>query len=735
MGFKLNIGQARVLDFIKRFKYILVASGSRCFAKDTLVQTATGHKAIQDIKVGEYVLSTNLKANKQEYKKVLKTFHNSTEQSKQMVILVLKDGRHIDCTQQHEIYKENAFTPAIDIAKRAMESGKWNKRSLSGKQFGKVEDIQLEGYKRRSRDEARTGCQRVPKNNDKERGRQISHDQNASLDSATLDRESREQAGGEPHQQQSSGQSCREFGMGNTPREFKTHDGSGSPNFQQRGKERHGYNDGGPGTSNQERIRSGKRVDAPSMVRTLRSEALRNVRYASGSDMEAREIDYNEIVEIYFYSAKVETFDLCVQDNRNYTVTEDNIIVHNSGKTFIILYAMITIASLFPRSRQLIARKFFSHVKGSIWLDTLPKVLDLCFPRLKDHIKWNNTDYYITLPNGSEIFCVGLDDKQRVDKILGREYLNIFFNECSEISYDSYTTVLSRLAQRCERVNSRGETVQAKNKVFADENPTTAKHWSKVLFVDKKDPESVNKSINNPEEYGFTFIHPSENEANISQDYIKMLENMPPAKRKRFLDGVFAESSANALWDDEIINRYRVSENVPYKRIIVAVDPAVTSTDTSDETGIIAAGISWDNEMYVLDDQTGTYTPNEWANKVVETYNKWNADRVVAEVNQGGEMVEALLRSVAPNIPYSGVWAVRNKVTRAEPLSALYYQGKVHHVGIFTELELEQTGWEAKKGDKSPNRIDSLVWAGADLFPELGINKKMSGSFAKAMRG
>lgn len=406
-----------------------------------------------------------------------------------------------------------------------------------------------------------------------------------------------------------------------------------------------------------------------------------------------------------------------------------------SGKTFIIIYAMIIIATLFPKSRQLIARKHFSHVKGAIWQDTLPKVIDLCFPELKRGIVWNNTDFFITLPNESTIYLVGLDDKTRVDKILGREYLNIFFNECSEIGYDTYTTVLTRLAQKCTRICSKtGKEIEAKNKVFADENPTTAKHFSKILFLDKKDPDT-NAPLKNPEDYGFTFIHPSENAENLSADYITMLENMPPAKRKRFLDGLFAESSQNALWDDEVISRNRVKLAVPFKRIIVAVDPAITATDTSDETGIIVAGICWRNEMYILEDATGTYTPNEWAEKTVEVYNKWEADRVVAEVNQGGDMVEALVRSVSKHIPYKGVWGTRSKMTRAEPVSALYYQNKVHHVGVFPELELEQTGWESKKGDKSPNRIDALVWAAADLFPELNVNKSATGNFASAMQG
>lgn len=409
-----------------------------------------------------------------------------------------------------------------------------------------------------------------------------------------------------------------------------------------------------------------------------------------------------------------------------------------SGKTFIIIYAMIVIGSLFPESRQLIIRKHFSHAKGSIWMDTLPKVLSLCFPQLSPHIKWNNTDFFITLPNGSEIWIAGADDKERVDKILGREYLNIFFNECSEIVYDTYTTILSRLAQKCTRICPKtGRTIEAKNKVFADENPTTAKHWSKILFIDKCDPSSKGGKhpISNPEEYGFTYIHPSENEANISADYIKMLENMPPDKRKRFLDGVFAESSANALWDDDIIHNNRVAVAPDLKRIIVSVDPAVTATDTSDETGIIVSGVCYNDEMFVLDDRSGIYTPNEWAKATVDAFNDWQADKVVAEVNQGGDMVEALVRTVSANIPYEGVWATRNKKTRAEPLSAFYYQNKVHHVGVFPELELEQTQWEAKKGDASPNRIDALVWAGAELFPDLGINTKMTGNFVSAMQG
>jgi phage terminase large subunit len=121
---------------------------------------------------------------------------------------------------------------------------------------------------------------------------------------------------------------------------------------------------------------------------------------------------------------------------------------------------MIVIACKFPGSRHLICRFRFNHVKNSIWLDTLKKVLKTCFPLIKPH--WNNQDYYITLPNGSEIWIGGLDDKDRSEKILGMEFLTIFVNEASQISYESYTTLLTRLAQKIEG---------ARNFLFIDENP------------------------------------------------------------------------------------------------------------------------------------------------------------------------------------------------------------------------------------------------------------------------
>lgn len=409
-----------------------------------------------------------------------------------------------------------------------------------------------------------------------------------------------------------------------------------------------------------------------------------------------------------------------------------------SGKTFIIIWCIVTIALKFPKSRHLIARKHFAHVKGSVWLDTLPKVLEICYPELKGLVRFNNTDFYCVLPNGSEIHLAGLDDSERVDKILGKEYLTIFYNECSEISYDAYTTVKSRLAQMCSFIKPDGTIVYAKNKIFLDQNPTSSKHWTKVLFIDKVDPSpDSRKKVTNPERYAFTQIHPSENSENISADYLEMLENMPPAKKKRFLDGTFNDGSENALWNNDIIAKSRVAVAPRLKRVVVAIDPAVSVTDDSDETGISVKGLGYDNHTYTLDDRTGIYTPNEWAELAIDLYHDYNASLIVGEVNNGGDLIETVIRQFSKTVPYEKIHALRDKYSRAEPVAQLMWmkEPRDHIVGELPDLEEEMVNWEGKKGEKSPNRIDAKVWATYALLPEmLKGNKVAGGSFVDSLK-
>lgn len=202
-----------------------------------------------------------------------------------------------------------------------------------------------------------------------------------------------------------------------------------------------------------------------------------------------------------------------------------------SGKTFILIYAMI-IRACKVKSRHCILRHKFNHAKRSIWLDTLPKVISLCFPDLGITPKsYNKTDYYLTLPNGSEIWVGGLDDKDRVEKILGNEYSTIYFNESSQIDYASVQVAKTRLAEK---------NILAK-KVYYDCNPPSKRHWSYWLFIKKINPVE-SEPLKNPEKYDSILINPIDNLENIDEDYLDILESMPEKQRQRFLDGLFIDS-------------------------------------------------------------------------------------------------------------------------------------------------------------------------------------------------
>lgn len=205
-----------------------------------------------------------------------------------------------------------------------------------------------------------------------------------------------------------------------------------------------------------------------------------------------------------------------------------------SGKTFLAVRALIVRASKV-KSRHCILRLNFNHIKTSIWLDTLPKVLKLSFPDLT--VEWNKTDYYITLPNGSEIWVGGLDDEKRVEKILGKEYSTLYFNECSQIPYKSIQIALTRLAEKND----------LRKKAYYDQNPPSKKHWSYWLFEKYLDP--VDNVPVDRNRYASILMNPKDNIQNIDPEYItEILDQLPEAQRKRFKDGEFSSDDDGAAY-------------------------------------------------------------------------------------------------------------------------------------------------------------------------------------------
>ena len=221
-----------------------------------------------------------------------------------------------------------------------------------------------------------------------------------------------------------------------------------------------------------------------------------------------------------------------------------------------------------------------------------------------------------------------------------------------------------------------------------------------------------------------------ENEENLAESALEMMreryEGTTLGRQELYAEVV--EDVDGALWSPSLIDDARLSPDTEKEltNIIVAIDPAVTTNANSDETGIIVVGKDQRNHFYVLEDSSGKWTADEWARKAINLFYDWDADRIVAETNNGGDLVERLLRNFDVNIPYRSVQATRGKLVRAEPIASLYEQRRVHHLGVFSELESQMCTYTGQLRP-SPDRLDALVWGLTELSKSKGqINWRIS---------
>lgn len=381
-----------------------------------------------------------------------------------------------------------------------------------------------------------------------------------------------------------------------------------------------------------------------------------------------------------------------------------------SGKSFALCCALVVRSLKSPGSRHAVVRRYFSAVHASIGLDTLPKALKLRFPGVV--CVYRKSEGLFRFANGSEIWLIGLDDEARAEKILGQEFATIYFNECSELDYTSVQTALTRLAQKAPDLV---------NRAFYDCNPPGRGHWTYRLFVEKRDPMS-RRELRDPENYLALRLNPGDNRENLPEGYIEnTLANLPERQRNRFLYGEWSDDTEGALWTMEMLARARETRAPEaLARIVVGVDPAVTAHENSDHTGIVAAGIDRAGVIHVLRDASCRRAPLGWAAEVVKLYRELDADLVVGEVNNGGDLIESLLRQLAPEVNFRAVRATRGKLLRAEPVAALYARDLVRHAGEFPELEEEMLGYSPANSSDSPDRLDALVWALSELARPVG---------------
>lgn len=368
-----------------------------------------------------------------------------------------------------------------------------------------------------------------------------------------------------------------------------------------------------------------------------------------------------------------------------------------SGKTFIILRSLIVRAQK-TRSRHLMVRLRFKHIKASVCLDTLPKVMAICFPNYGWNL--NKTDWFVTLQNGSQIWFAGTDDSDRVERILGTEYSTIAFNEISQFKdYEIITTLITRLAE------NSGLT----HRIFYDLNPCSKKFWAHQLFIEKLIPGS-DEPLPEPDQYAYLSINPIDNTQNLPESYIKILESLPKRQKERFLLGHWLSDVEGALWTDQMLIDARAKDHAEIIRTVIAVDPAVTYQKDSDETGIVVCSLDSSKHGVVQEDLSLKASTATWGQRVVNAYHEWRANAVIVETNNGGDLVIDLIHSIDPSVKVVKVHASKGKFARAEPIAALYEQGLVCHTKRFPELDSQLVEYVPLNAKKSPDRLDAHVW-------------------------
>lgn len=369
-----------------------------------------------------------------------------------------------------------------------------------------------------------------------------------------------------------------------------------------------------------------------------------------------------------------------------------------SAKTTIVC-RQLAVRAMRKQSRQLITRFRFNHAKTSIGMDTMPKVMKMCFPDVSYRVDKQEWIFYLPNAQGgeSEIWLSGIDDKQRTEKVLGHEYSGIFANEISQIGFEAISQLWHRLA----------ENSGLPLRFIYDENPSGTGRWPYRMFFRGIFPDA---EIHNMDVAQMA-MNPIDNEANLPPDYIaEVLGNLPKRKKDRFLRGLYLTDVEGALWTDEWVNFAISKPHGQIEKIVVAIDPAVTSNKDSDETGMTVCGLDEFGDGVVMDDLSGKFTTKTWAQRAANAHRDYEANSIIAEVNQGGDLVEDAIHNIDPHIKVHKIHAKHGKFARADPVAMLYEQQKVSHEQSFPKLEEQLTTWVPENSKGSPDRLDSLVY-------------------------
>lgn len=378
-----------------------------------------------------------------------------------------------------------------------------------------------------------------------------------------------------------------------------------------------------------------------------------------------------------------------------------------SGKSFALSTALAE-AMRYPGYSVLFTRWTMASAKDSIIPEFAEKI-----ELLGAQGEFTSTLQEISHKGGSRILFRGIKTSSgnQTAKLKSLQGLNVWVLDEAEEMPDEKTFDVIDLSIRDKR---------RPNLIILCLNPVHKRHWIYRRFFEGKGiPDSGFNGIVDDCQYVHTTYR--DNWTNLPASYRnKALASKrgDPRQYNSIWLGAWCDEVIGSLWDWGMISDHRADPEVPLPdmvRVVVAIDPSVSSTGHQDEVGIVVAGKGTDGQYYVLGDDSGTLTPNEWARAALRAYDRHKADCVIGETNNGGDLVEINLRTVRRDFRFLKVNASRGKITRAQPIASLYSEGRVHHVGRFPELESEMMSYTGDGGQASPGRLDALCYALSDL--------------------
>jgi phage terminase large subunit-like protein len=345
----------------------------------------------------------------------------------------------------------------------------------------------------------------------------------------------------------------------------------------------------------------------------------------------------------------------------------------------------------------------------------LPKSRNLSYlSYINPYPLYKKSENKLVWENGAE---ADFYSSENIEKLRGPQFDLVWIDEAAK--FDNAQEILNQLLL-CLRIGS---------------NP-------KMIITTTPRPTQFIKNLVSRTDIYITYGSTHENAQNLSESYLNSIKSQ--FEGTKFGDQEISGkiiSKDHILWSEKTIEKCRLSNELQYQindliennlisdilnffkidRVVVSIDPAVTNR--GDETGIIVSGIDSKDNIYILEDKSGIYSPDEWCKICIELYNKWNANTIIAEVNNGGDLVEKLIRSYNKNILYKSVYATKGKISRMEPIFGIYEQNRVKHINKFTKLEHQMVNIEEYN---SPDRIDALVWGIKDLLDSRNTKIRVS---------